>query len=91
MSSIEQIKKDLLVWAGIHMGKKNISEEAMPRFYEIIDQLDTVDQAEDAPHEHRFQVTASGDTLVRWCACGMSHVLYKAPGATYWERIRETS
>lgn len=36
---LKHIKTELLAWAGLHRGKA-ISEEAMPRFHEIIDQLD---------------------------------------------------
>lgn len=35
---LEQVKTELLAWAGLHRGKA-ISEEAMPRFHEIIDRL----------------------------------------------------
>ena len=38
---LEQIKTELLAWAGLHRGKA-ISEEAMPRFHEIIDRLDAI-------------------------------------------------
>lgn len=38
---LEQIRTDLLAWAGLHRGKA-ISEEAMPRFHEIIDRLDAI-------------------------------------------------
>src|SRR5437899_6311813 len=38
MSELDQIRKDLLAWVGLHRGKA-ISEEAMPRFHEIIDAL----------------------------------------------------
>jgi hypothetical protein len=35
-NEIAQIRTELLAWAGLHRGKA-ISEEAMPRFHEIID------------------------------------------------------
>ena len=35
---LAKIRHDLLVWAGYHRGT-GISEEAMPRFHEIIDHL----------------------------------------------------
>ena len=37
-SELAKIRHDLLVWAGYHRGT-SISEEAMPRFHEIIDNL----------------------------------------------------
>lgn len=37
--NLEQVKTDLLAWAGLHRGKA-ISEEAMPRFHEIIDRFE---------------------------------------------------
>ena len=41
--ALEQIKTELLAWAGLHRGKA-ISEDAMPRFHEIIDRLDAIMQ-----------------------------------------------
>lgn len=38
---LAKIRHDLLVWAGYHRGT-GISEEAMPRFHEIIDHLSTL-------------------------------------------------
>lgn len=40
---LEQIKTELLAWAGLHRGK-TISEDAMPRFHEIIDRLGDIIQ-----------------------------------------------
>jgi hypothetical protein len=38
VQELAKIRHDLLVWAGYHRGT-GISEEAMPRFHEIIDHL----------------------------------------------------
>lgn len=35
---VSKVRQDLLVWAGYHNGT-GISEEAMPRFHEIVEQL----------------------------------------------------
>jgi len=41
--TVAQIKQDLLVWAGLHRGNA-IKEEAMPRFHEIIDMIESVEE-----------------------------------------------
>jgi hypothetical protein len=46
MDNLEQIKQDLLAWAGLHRGKA-INEKAMPRFHEIIDQIDAPAKTND--------------------------------------------
>jgi len=41
--TVAQIKQDLLVWAGLHRGNA-IKEEAVPRFHEIIDMIESVEE-----------------------------------------------
>jgi hypothetical protein len=36
---LQELKSELLTWAGLHRGTR-IDEEAMPRFHEIIDKID---------------------------------------------------
>jgi hypothetical protein len=81
VSNLNQLKTDLLAWAGYHRGKA-IQEEAMPRFHEIMDQFDI------AEHEHQYQVVASQDAVVRHCSgCTKSQVLRKNPVSAMWVDI----
>jgi len=38
---LEQVKTELLAWAGLHRGKA-INEDTMPRFHEIIDRFEEI-------------------------------------------------